>query len=531
MKTWFSNARRSKKQKKKIQKGTINKQLIPKQKLELKPQAVSDIKGWKVYEVFIDNLNPETNDNINNKSKEETDECTNKKSDFELEVVHSSDMCIQNVSEMPVDKENKSQVIATCLVLDKAIQVEETDHINRHASNGKFQRNNTAGTNSGDKSNVSYNSVDKVLNVKVPKEILSNEKHQYSTDQSTKPESEGQQITTNVVEQESRVSKFENDNHLHLELNRKKCPAKESELLCVKRKNNKNVSTGPEFKRLTSVSKKENSQMKRQSMCTSYKTHTQCKTTCRSKKTQPFEITKAKSKVDGTCVKLKTTGITIRNITELDKELSTVDDVGTSNKNKNASEDSVKNIKSLLKQKLKAKQDEKDDKHSVQGNHNTGGMAGETLFSKSSDSYFDNFGSLTALSELCNRIDQDPFSHNSSNSSTFDMKMRAKQQKTNKSERLRKAWNESIRNYGDKDLSMEWYHPRSSSVCSAMYSFNQTDQNSSEQACSSSPYQKFRDVFTQDYRQLNHKHAACTQNKLLALHSPRIAGTFSLRIT
>ena len=177
--------------------------------------------------------------------------------------------------------------------------------------------------------------------------------------------------------------------------------------------------------------------------------------------------------------------------------------------NSQSREYSAEYIKSLLRQKLTSGQDKQaNNKCSNQFHQNAGRQfttaTGQscTESNRCCDKSYNSFESLTAISELCNRIEYDPAcKYNRTSSLLQPSRRKAAHKRPKLSERFRTAWNESIKNF-----SLEWFHSKS----------GYKQDNSKTSHCKSGAVDFSS---TQVYRHLHH--SATNQ---MALQSPKIAG-------
>ena len=177
--------------------------------------------------------------------------------------------------------------------------------------------------------------------------------------------------------------------------------------------------------------------------------------------------------------------------------------------NSQCREYSAEYIKSLLRQKLTSGQNKQDDNicsypipHNAGGQLATGTGQSCTEPNRCCDRSYNSFERLTAISELCNRIEYDPACKYNRNSSLLQPSRRKAAHKRPKlSDRFRTAWNESIKNF-----SLEWFHSKSGYKHD---NFKTSNCKSGDVDFSS----------TQGYRHLHH----ATTNQM-ALQSPKIAG-------
>ena len=170
---------------------------------------------------------------------------------------------------------------------------------------------------------------------------------------------------------------------------------------------------------------------------------------------------------------------------------------------------SAEYIKSLLRQKLTSGQDKQaNNKCSNQFHQNAGRSLATTTgqscteSNRCCDKSYNSFESLTAISELCNRIEYDPAcKYNRTSSLLQPSRRKAANKRPKISDRFRTAWNESIKNF-----SLEWFHSKSG--------YKQDNFKTSHCKSGAVDFSS-----TQGYRHLHH--AATNQ---MALQSPKIAG-------
>ena len=173
--------------------------------------------------------------------------------------------------------------------------------------------------------------------------------------------------------------------------------------------------------------------------------------------------------------------------------------------NSQSREYSAEYIKSLLRQKLTSGQNKQDDnKCSNLIPHNAGRQLATTTSQSCTESNrnYSSLESLTAISELCNRIEYDPAcKYNRTSSLLQPSRRKAAHKRPKLSERFRTAWNESIKNF-----SLEWFHSKS----------GYKQDNSKTSHCKSGAVDFSS---TQGYRRIYH----ATSNQM-TLQSPKIAG-------
>ena len=170
-----------------------------------------------------------------------------------------------------------------------------------------------------------------------------------------------------------------------------------------------------------------------------------------------------------------------------------------------SSEYSAEYIKSLLRQKLTSGKNQQDDnKCSNLIPHNAGRQLATTTDQSCTESNrnYSSFESLTAISELCNRIEYNPAcKYNRTSSLLQPVRRKAAHKRPKLSDRFRTAWNESIKNF-----SLEWFRSKSG--------YKQDNFKTSHCKSGAVDFSS-----TQGYRHLHH----ATANQM-ALQSPKIAG-------
>ena len=166
---------------------------------------------------------------------------------------------------------------------------------------------------------------------------------------------------------------------------------------------------------------------------------------------------------------------------------------------------SAEYVKLLLRQKLTSGQNKQDDnRYSNSIPHNAGRQLATTTSQSCTESNrnYSSFQSLTAISELCNRIEYDPAcKYNRTSSLLQPVRRKAAHKRPKLSDRFRTAWNESIKNF-----SLEWFHSKSG--------YKQDNFKTSHCKRGAVDFSS-----TQGYRHLHH----ATSNQM-AFQSPKIAG-------
>ena len=557
MKTWFSNARRNRRKKRLSKKTDTNPKQLPKSKAKstdrLKADSSSSITEWKVYELLVDKIDMDNAAVIANHSELMSVDSEPVK----LEVFDCSSMCIQKPAEVLVASENIQETECPASEPDTTSQIKEyertdaeevKDHKDQIACDlfvlKDSEEDNTWSENVDqstciipENKSMVTETKNSLVSDKSPQEIkISNstnipgEQHMYMNNHfEISLTNDLQEWSTDAHRAEQMTERVDNENYLATKPVDYKKFDKQIETEQTTENSKKEIK--PESNRQGSVRAYiENSnkperhcfQLERK-RCTSTEPYNQ---TCIKMYPDSSDPDSSPISVDKGAVELKNG--TDENFTEFHKEMNaaTPEDIKIHNKKPQVSINT--SIQTLLKCKL-------IQKYLPQTHHSCSQQNGEdieiiphrenvTIQGRDSvDLCYNSFGSLMALSELCNSIDQDDFSRHNISQSSAPYRCRTKYQSSKKSEKLRTAWIESLASSKAMNCPLEGVECKNYKPFQLNFGLNQDAESFSEHKYSPvSLHQGAED----SYRPAGEHpyYPSTSQRNYLKLLSPRIAG-------
>ena len=560
MKTWFSNARRNRRKKRLSKKTDTNPKQLPKSKSEstgrLKADSSSSITEWKVYELLVDKIDMDNAAVIANHSELMSVDSEPVK----LEVFDCSSMCIQKSAEVHIAGENSQETVCTASDPDTTSQIKEyertaaeevKDHIDQIAC-GLFvlkdsEEDNTSSDNVDQSSIPESKSMvtetkNSLVSNKSPQEIkISNstnipgEQHMYMNNHfEISLTNDLQKWSTDAHRAEQMTERVDNENYLATKPVDYKKFDKQIEIEQTTEYSKKEIK--PESNRQGSI-RADNEQSNKPERYGFQLERKRCTST------EPYNQTCIKmypdsSDPDSSPISVIKGAVGLRNepdenFTEFHKEMNaaTPEDIKIHNKKPQVSINT--GIQTLLKRKLIQKNLPQIHHSCSQQNGEDNEIIphGENVTVQGRDSVdmsYNSFGSLKALSELCNSIDQDDFSHCNVSQPSVPYGSKTKHQSSKKSEKLRTAWIESLASSKAMNCPLEGVETRHS-LCKNYKPFqlnvglNQDAESFSKQRYPPiSLHQAAEDSYIPAGE--HPYYSSTSQRNCLKLLSPRIAG-------